>query len=341
MSQLRTCDVASPVDEQMQASARRGRLRRMAARIPEHPGLDVDRPFTRADAVAAGVDPKVLRTSRFRRIFRGFYVSAGAPDHPLVRTRAALVIHPASAYASHTSAARLYGLPVPVDPDEHVSVERAGDRRPRPGVVSHVAPTGARVRTRDGTRVSPPLQMFVELASMLSLVDLVVVGDAMARVLGVAADDLRRHCSESVAPGARAARHAAGYVRDQAESPMETRLRMLLVLAGLPEPDLQHVVALPGAGPRYRLDLAYPAARVAVEYDGRQHAEDSRQWNHDLRRREALEDAGWKLLVVTAQDLYRRPDDVVQRVCLALVARGALVSSTRPDPTWRAHFRAA
>lgn len=325
----------------MQASARRGRLRRMAARIPDHARLDVDRPFTRADAVAAGVDPKVLRTSRFRRIFRGVYVSSSAPDHPLVRTQAALAIHPASAYASHTSAARLYGLPVPVDPDEHVSVERAGERRPRPGVVSHVAPAGARVRTRQGTRVSPPLQMFVELASMLPLVDLVVVGDAMARVLGVAADDLRRHCDESVAPGARAARHAAGFVRDQVESPMETRLRMLLVLAGLPEPDVQHVVAVPGAGPRYRLDLAYPTARVAVEYDGRQHAEDVRQWNHDLRRREALEDAGWKLLVVTAQDLYRRPDDVVRRVCLALVARGALAASTRPDPAWRAHFPAA
>lgn len=311
----------------------------MAAQLPEHPQLDVARPFTRADAIAAGIDPKILRTSRFRRIFRGVYVSSAAPDLPLVRTQAALAIHPAGAYASHTSAARLYGLPAPADPDEHVSVARAGDRRPRPGVVSHVAPPGARVRVRDGMRASPPLQLFVELASMLSLVDLVVVGDAMARVLGVAADDLRRHCDASAAPGARAARRAAAYVRDHVESPMETRLRMLLVLAGLPEPDVQHVVTLPGAGPRYRLDLAYPAVRVAVEYDGRQHAEDARQWNHDLRRREALEDAGWKLLVVTAQHLYRSPHEVVRRVHAALVSRGAVASPARPDPAWRPHFQ--
>lgn len=325
----------------MHVRRRPGRLAGMAATLPEPPSLDLDRPFTRADAVAAGIDPKILRTSRFRRIFRGVYVSSTAPERPIVRTQAALAIHPPNAYASHTSAARVYELPVPVDPDEHISVEHAGERRPRRGIVSHVAPPGARVRTRGGVRVSPPLQMFVELASMLALVDLVVVGDAMVRVLGVSAEDLRRHCDEAAAPGARAARRAAVYVRHDVESPMETRLRMLLVLAGLPEPDVQHVVAVAGGGPRYRLDLAYPDARVGVEYDGRQHAEDTRQWNHDLRRREALDDAGWKLLVVTAQDLFRRPDEVVRRVCTALVARGAVAASTRVDPAWRAHFPAA
>lgn len=309
----------------------------MAAQLPEMSALDVTRPFTRADAVAAGVDPKVLRTSRFRRIFRGVYVSAATPDSPLLRTQAAPAIHPSSAYASHTSAARAYELPVPAVADEHVSVTRAGERRPRAGIVVHVAPTGARVRVRRGMRLSPPLQMFVELASMLSLVDLVVVGDAMARVLDVPAESLRSYCAEAQAPGARVARRAASFVRDRVESPMESRLRML-VLAGLPEPDVQHVVAGEDGRPRYRLDLAYPAARVGVEYDGRQHAEDATQWHHDLRRREALDDAGWKLLVVTAQDLYRRPDEVLRRVCVALAARGAAAASTRLDPSWRAHF---
>lgn len=134
------------------------------------------------------------------------------------------------------------------------------------------------------------------------------------------------------------ARRAAGFVRDRVESPTESRLRMLLVLAGLPEPEVQHVVAGEDGRPRYRLDLAYPAARVGVEYDGRQHAEDATQWRHDLRRREALDDAGWKLLVVTAQDLYRRPDEVLRRVGVALAARGAVAASTRPDAGWRAHF---
>ncbi|MBY9075419.1 hypothetical protein K1X13_11365 [Nocardioides sp. WL0053] len=44
--------------------------------------LDLRRPFTRADAVRAGISPRVLRTSRFRRIFRGVYVLREQPGLP-------------------------------------------------------------------------------------------------------------------------------------------------------------------------------------------------------------------------------------------------------------------
>ena len=62
--------------------------------------LDLRRPFTRADAVRAGIDPRVLRTSRFRRIFRGVYVLREQPVTPLTRTQAALALHPPTAFAS-------------------------------------------------------------------------------------------------------------------------------------------------------------------------------------------------------------------------------------------------
>jgi hypothetical protein len=74
------------------------------------------------------VSPKQLRGSRFRRIFRGVYVDAGIPDHPLIRAQAALALHPANAYASHVSAARIYRVPVPKISDEHVTVSEVGDR---------------------------------------------------------------------------------------------------------------------------------------------------------------------------------------------------------------------
>ena len=76
--------------------------------------LELRRPFTRADALAAGISPAMLRGSRFRRIFRGVYVDARVPAHPLLAVEAALVLHPPGAFASHSSAAHAYGVPLPV-----------------------------------------------------------------------------------------------------------------------------------------------------------------------------------------------------------------------------------
>jgi hypothetical protein len=109
------------------------------------------------------------------------YVDARVPDSPRLRTDAALRLFEPGAFASHASAARLHGVPIPALPDEHVSVVSADDRRANPGVRCHVAHPTARVTVRDGVRVSAHAQMFVELATLLSLVDLVVVGDHLVR----------------------------------------------------------------------------------------------------------------------------------------------------------------
>ena len=93
--------------------------------------LDTRRPFTRADAIRAGVDPKLLRGSMFRRVFSGVYVEAEVTDSPLVRVAAALTIVGKTAFASHASAARVYDVPIPTLPDEHVSVLDPDQRRSR------------------------------------------------------------------------------------------------------------------------------------------------------------------------------------------------------------------
>ena len=149
---------------------------------PRLVNFDMRRPFTYADAVAAGVSPSSLRGTNFRRIFRGVYIHSMVPDHPLIRVRGALLIHPPDAYASHVSAARVYGVPAPTLPDEHVSVFEEKDRRRRPGIRNHVARADTPVTTVRGIRVSTPEQMFVELAGILNLVDLVVVGDDLVRL---------------------------------------------------------------------------------------------------------------------------------------------------------------
>jgi very-short-patch-repair endonuclease len=85
-----------------------------------------------------------------------------------------------------------------------------------------------------------------------------------------------------------------------AESPMETRIRLALHFAGLPQPVLQHP-----EGP-YRLDMAYPDLMVAVEYDGRHHL-DADQALYDLHRATYLGRCGWIVLRFRAAAVLGRP----------------------------------
>lgn len=301
--------------------------------------MDLTRPFTRADAVAAGVDPRILRTSRFRRLFRSVYVESHSRDE-FIRMRAALALHPPTAFISHHSAAVLYRLPVPLHPDVHVTVLAAADRRQRLGLKLHVVTGVPMVVEHKGMLVSHPYRMFIEMAGVLDLVNLVVLGDAMLKVFDITPDDLVRACAESDRHHAFAAHRGALMVRAGVDSPMESRLRMLLVLAGLPEPVVDHRLLDRGGRTRRRFDLSYPSIKLAVEYDGRQHAESTAQWEHDVRRREELDNEGWRLIVVQANDLFRSPEETIERVRTQLLVRGwGDVPPVRD--VWRLYFLAA
>jgi hypothetical protein len=177
---------------------------------------------------------------------------------------------------------------------------------------------------------------FVDLARELGLVDLVVLGDSLVRrgrttpeALAAAAAGMRgRHAAF--------ARRAAGLVRAGVDSPMESRLRMLLVLAGLPEPVVNHIEYDEWGRWVRRYDLSWPALRLAVEYDGRQHAQSQRQWERDVERREELDTEGWRIVVVLAKGVHREPERTLDRVVGALRARGERARVTSDE--WRLHF---
>jgi very-short-patch-repair endonuclease len=107
------------------------------------------------------------------------------------------------------------------------------------------------------------------------------------------------------------------YVEPKSESPMETRLRMLVVMARLPRPEAQVIIR---DGPRFlgRPDLYYREQRLGLEYDGATHRDTRAQ---DNRRQNLLLDAGVRLLRFTASDIYETPDAVVALVRSALRAR--------------------
>lgn len=100
-----------------------------------------------------------------------------------------------------------------------------------------------------------------------------------------------------------------------AESPMETRLRWLLIQAGLPRADVQATLRDGAARFVGRVDLYYPEARLVLEYDGGNHRD---RLVEDNRRQNLLLNAGYRLLRFTAADIYGTPDVVIAQVCAAL-----------------------
>lgn len=294
-------------------------------------------PFPRFRALQAGVPRSLVDSPAFRRLLHGIIVDADVPDSALLRVKAALACFFDDAFASHSSAARVWRVPVQTRPGEHVTVSDDAHRLRRSGVTSHHRPDAA-TRVVRGVRVSILTDLFVELAEELSLVELVVAGDWMVRRHGVRTKDLERAAKTAPGRAGALARMAAKYVRPRVDSPMETRLRMLLVLAGIPEPQVNASVHDVDGVEVRRFDLSWPEVRVIVEYDGRHHVERVEQWEADLGRREEIDDEGWRILVVVASGIYKTPGTTVDRVFRLLRSRGLEDLPDRPSEDWRPHF---
>lgn len=121
-------------------------------------------------------------------------------------------------------------------------------------------------------------------------------------------------------PGVKRLRHVIALSEPAAESPMESRLRMLLVRGRLPKPKAQ--VAIHDAAGRFvgRVDLYYERCRLAIEYDGAGHRDGVTE---DNRRQNRLLAVGIRLLRFTARDVLGNPDSVVAQVRAAVGTKRA------------------
>lgn len=100
------------------------------------------------------------------------------------------------------------------------------------------------------------------------------------------------------------------------ESGPEVELLRLMERAGLPRPAIQHPIRL--GGEMYRLDFAYPDAKVAIEYDGLEPHTDQAQFERDRQRQNALILAGWTVLRFTWADLTGQPTRVTGEIRTAI-----------------------
>jgi hypothetical protein len=260
-----------------------------------------------------------LRRGELRRPTRGVYAAGSA----LVEEELAAVFVrlPAVAVLGRRSAAHRLGFE-PVPPTAVEILLPPGVSRPRmPGVVVYeaVVPVGEPVLV-GGIPCAPPARCAVDLARTLRRMDALPVLDSVLRAGLATPEDLaveidRHHGLRGVVQ----ARHLSSLADGRAECRQESQVRLVLIDGGLPRPDVQVWVHDRDGVALFRLDLAYEAAKVGIEYDGVTHL-DRERLRHDRDRANWLDAHGWTMRYFTDRDLYRRPRHVVDLVRAALRA---------------------
>lgn len=275
--------------------------------------------FRGTGAVAAGLlTPDQLRSDAWRRLRRDVYADARLPVDHRLHARGVALVGPVQAVFSGLTAVVLWGgdefadARVPVE----VTVPPGIRWQPGPGVVVRQAMTGDVVTGRDGLRRTGRVGTAVDLVRRGELDDGVVLLDRLVAAGFVPLQFVR----DAVARlprcrGSRLARQVVELSDGLAESPPETRLRLLMLRAGLPTPSAQYRV-FDEDGFVARVDFGFPDIRLAVEYDGAWHGHPG-ELARDRRRLNRLAAAGWRVLFVTAADM-QAPHDLLARLTEAL-----------------------
>ena len=169
-----------------------------------------------------------------------------------------------------------------------------------------------------GMRVTSPARTAFDIGRSRPADIAIPILDALLNATGITAADVIQIADHR--PGARGVRRLRSLlplVDGGAESPQESRLRLLVVRAGIPPPATQ--IAFREL--RIRVDMGWPEWKVALEYDGVQHWIDGRQRSWDIERIALLEAAGWVVIRVSAE-MLSRPWGIIERVRAALRAAG-------------------
>jgi hypothetical protein len=277
-------------------------------------------PFNLEEARLHGLTKDHLLGASWRGLGGGFHALRAIADDPEVVLAAASRRLPTTAVFSGRTAGWLHGLDLPpCNPVEVTLPLGCHTSRLRGIAVRRSTVSAAERVARRAHPTTSIVRTLADLGRRLSLEEAVAALDmALHKRLLESADLLSWACSHPRYPGIRRLRRTIELAEPATESVMETRLRLLLVMARLPRPLAQ--VSLYGAAGEFlgRPDFYYPLHRLALEYDGAGHRENL---TGDNRRQNRLVDAGYRLLRFTAADVLSAPASVVDLVRRALSAR--------------------
>lgn len=283
---------------------------------------------TRSEALAAGATDRLIQVrldaGRWQHAAASVYRIGGAPVTWHSRLLAACLAAGPEALASHRSAAVLWGIDG-FRPGAPEIVTPRHRRSRQPGVRVHESTdlAAARPTVRAGVPVTGAARTLLDLGAVVS-----------ADRVGHAVDDARRRrlvtwtdLYGTLVVHARRGRRGVGPFRavldgrfgerTVPESRFERLVLVLLEDAGLPVPEPQYEVRDPLGRLVARVDLGYPAQRVAVELDGRHHLTDA-GFEQDRPRQNELELLGWLVLRYTWRFFVERPERLCSEIAAAL-----------------------
>lgn len=293
-------------------------------------------PFAVEFAARHGVTEKMLSGPNYRRLFRGVYVWIGRELAIKDWLVGGLLTLPCDAVVSHVTALWLFRIEIGPQWPLHFSTNTLAVTE-QPGIELHRRLGTMSPRRIDTVPVLGPDRTFVDVATHLGLVHLVQVAEMLLYLRLTTLESLWDFALGSHLDGVVRARRALVHVREGAESPMESLIRLMVVFAGLPEPEPNRDIVDEHGNFVARGDMVYSRWKVLVEYDGWHHERSAKQRQRDRERREALEALGWRVIVVTSADLVGK-QEIVRRVHRAIRDRGYSGPPPRLNARWNRRF---
>jgi hypothetical protein len=295
-----------PVHKRSRGGPRRAIVRDM---------VDAGKPFIGSEALTLGELSRHQLRTRYRAVFPNVYLAKDVRPSLEQRIAAAWLWSNRRATIAGAAAAALHGAEWIPD-DVPVELIHANARAPRGVLTRRCALIDGETQIVAGRTVTTPERTAFDIGRRGAVHSAVARLDALGRATGFKIDDVLRIAENHPrSPGLRCLETALELVDPGARSPRESYLRLLFIDAGLPRPQTQ--IPVPGVDgiPVAYLDMGWQEWMVAVEYDGGQHRTDRPQYVKDIRRLEMLEEMGWIIIRVVAED---RPAAVLRRVRTAI-----------------------
>lgn len=270
--------------------------------------MDTAEPFIGSEALAAGLLSRHELRRFHRAVMPNVYVDKRADLSLRQRAAAAWLWSARQAVIAGSTAAALHGAEW-VAADAPVELIWPNARPPRQVVTRNDLLLDAEVQQLHGMAVTTVNRTAFDLGRRGGFGDSVARLDALARATDFEPADVlllaERHRH---ARGLRRLERALDLLDSGAQSPKETWLRLMLVSEGFPRPRTQIPILGPDGHPIYYLDMGWKDLKLAVEYDGIQHAD---TLGYDIERHDYIAGVGWTVVKVAAG--HRRPG-IIRRV---------------------------
>lgn len=284
-------------------------------------------PFLGTEARAAGLVTDYRLRTAYTAVHRNVYVPRGVELDARDRAVAAWLWSGRRGVLAGLSAAALHNTRW-IDANLPAELNRSSRDKVR-GIILHSDTLAAdEVCQRRRMLTTTAARTAFDVGRISDVPTAVIRLDALRNATGVSVDQIDSIIARY--PGARRIRHlreAVALSDGGAESPQETRTRLLLIKGGLPTPSTQ-IAVYDDHSFVARLDMGWPRYQVAVEFDGAQHWTDARQRSRDIDRIAELEALGWIIIRVSFEMLCARPHVILRRARHALSQRGLFVEKS-------------